>query len=234
MISIIIPVYNEEDNIQNFINSLLPLIESSIKLELLFVDGGSSDLTVEICKKNQLNVIVSPQKGRAYQMNYGAKNARGNILYFLHSDSIPPKNFASIITTNVENGIEAGCFRLAFYPANFVLDLYAWFSKFNIDLFRFGDQSLFVTKHIFEKIGGFNTKLLVMEDQQIVRDIKKIGSFKICHSKVKTSSRKYYKIGIIKLQFIFTIIVLMYYTGFSQNSIVSFYTKRLKSSIKKR
>lgn len=233
MISIIVPVYNEAKGIKKFIDTLSSLLEPQDKTELIIVDGGSLDETVEICKEKNVTVLKSPKKGRANQMNFGAKHAKGNILYFLHSDSVPPKNFVDIITEQINNGVDAGCFRLAFQPKSLLLNFFAWFTRFNIVFFRFGDQSLFIRRDIFDKVGHYNSDLLVMEDQQIVRDIKKCGKFKVHKSKVTTSSRKYLDIGVIKLQLIFTIIVFMYYLGYSQNTIMNFYASRLKKSVKK-
>ncbi len=227
MVSIIIPVFNEESTL----NDLIPYLQNAIKdknAELLLIDGSSSDNTVQICKELGATIYLSPLKGRASQMNYGAEKSSGDILYFLHADSLPPQNFIDDILENINEDYIAGCYRLAFKPELPLLKLYAWFTKFDNDLFRFGDQSLFVTRKAFEKIGGFDHKLKVMEDQQIVVDLKKEGKFKIVNNSIITSSRKYMKVGVLKLQLVFTIIVIFYYLGVSQKVMADFYAKQVQ------
>ena len=84
-ISVIIPTFNEQDEIGRLIASLQQ--QSGLQLEILVVDGGSSDATVEISKSYRANVLISPSKGRGAQMNYAAKFARSRLLLFLHADS---------------------------------------------------------------------------------------------------------------------------------------------------
>lgn len=226
MISVIVPIYNEAEGIEKFIHSLKQFSLGE-DVELIFVDGGSTDNTVQICKANDVNVLLSPERGRAHQMNYGAMMAKGDVLYFLHADSSPPQNFIFDIKSNLEKGFKAGCYQLSFTPDHFLLKLYAWFTRFDIDFFRFGDQSLFVTKKAFSEAGGFKESLKVMEDQQIVRDLKKENPFIIMDDCVKTSSRKYIKFGVIKLQLLFTLIVVLYYLGVSQDVIAHLYSNQL-------
>lgn len=226
MISIIVPVINEEIILKKFIPYINRCI-SDKNAELIFVDGGSTDETVSVCTKNGAKVYRSPKQGRASQMNYGASKAQGSILYFLHADSLPPLSFVDDICENISKGYSAGCYRLRFKPAHYILSFYAWFTRFNVDFFRFGDQSLFVKKEKFDKIKGFDESLKVMEDQQIVKDLKGVGKFIIMKKEITTSSRKYGKVGVIKLQLIFTVIVCLYYIGVSQTAIVDFYKKKL-------
>ena len=227
MISIIVPVFNEEVALREFI----PHINSCIfrkDAELIFVDGGSTDNTVSLCNQNGANVYTSPQQGRSSQMNYGASKAKGNVLYFVHVDSLPPISFLDDIIENVSRGYSSGCYRLSFNQDHYMLRLYTWFTRFDINLFRFGDQSLFVEKEKFDKVNGFDESLKVMEDQQIVRDLKEVGKFIVMKNEIVTSSRKYMDVGVVKLQLIFFIIVCLFYLGVSQKVIVDFYRKRLK------
>lgn len=221
MISVIIPVINEAESIAPLLQHLK---ETSVSdnTELIVVDGGSTDKTKEIAKKEGATVIDS-LKGRAKQMNAGAKAASGEILYFLHADTYPPKNWQNEIMQVIKQGYDAGCCRLSFDDNHPALRLYAWFTKFDVDLFRFGDQSLFVRSNLFKKTGGFDEKLVVMEDQEFVKTLKKSGSFVILSSRVITSARKYRKIGVYKLQLIFTVVLSMYYLGIDQQKIVDFY-----------
>lgn len=227
MISIIVPVYNEEDILDDFISTMSKIISDEAS-ELIFVDGGSTDGSFSICEESKFQVYKSTKKGRAAQMNYGASKARGDILYFLHADSIPPSSFIDDIDESITRGFQSGCYRLSFEPNHYLLKFYAWFTRFDVDFFRFGDQSLYLFKDVFEKIGGFDEGLSVMEDQQIVIDIKKLCAFSIMKKSVTTSSRKYTRVGVLKLQLIFGLIVVLFYLGVDQETIVDFYSEQLK------
>ncbi len=84
------------------------------------------------------------------------------MLYFLHADSIPPNNFITQILRAYKDGAKSGCFRLAFDYHHWFLKANAWFTRFNVNAVRFGDQSLFVTKDVFQKCGGFRENLRMM------------------------------------------------------------------------
>ncbi len=99
------------------------------------------------------------------------------------------------------------------------------FTRFDVDTIRFGDQSLFVTKEKFLEVGSFCEKHIVLEDQQIIRQLKKISSFKVIKKPVVTSARKYVENSIYKTQGIFFLIYFMYRLGFSQQKLVSTYRK---------
>src|SRR5688572_15940184 len=96
MISVIIPTYNEADHIAETINNA-KAADGKDDIEFIVVDGGSSDATVSIAIDTGAKAIASNRKGRASQMNEGARIATGDILYFLHADTIPPKNFTTYI-----------------------------------------------------------------------------------------------------------------------------------------
>jgi rSAM/selenodomain-associated transferase 2 len=231
MISIIIPVYNEAEEI----GKLIRYVKKQTKhhsVEIIAIDGGSSDNTIqEVITAGGL-AIKSPQKGRAEQMNFGAKKAQGEWLYFLHADTYPPPDFPDAITQEICKGAECGCFRLQFDAAHPVLKFYAWFTRFNLDIFRFGDQSLFVKEALFQKIGGFREDLRVMEDQEMVRRLKKHAQFAIISKAVTTSARKYQRFGVFRLQLIFSIITALFYLRVSQEVLVHFYESFMKRSIR--
>ncbi len=223
MISVIIPVYNEAGLIGETINSVRH--RSDNKLEIIVVDCGSDDSSSKEARIAGANVFLSPAKGRAVQMNYGAEQATGEILFFLHADTKPPLNFDRRIQQAVGSDRTAGCFRLDFDDSHFLLDTYAWFTRFDINAFRFGDQGLFISSTLFKDIGGFREDHLVMEDNEIVRRIKKKTQFKILSDEVITSARKYKKNGVLKLQLVFSLIYILYKLGFSQKRLVQIYQK---------
>lgn len=224
MLSIIIPVFNEEKQIGILLRYLQEHTQGQ-QVEFLVVDGGSTDDTLKVIQGFGVEPLSSPNKGRSHQMNYGASRAKGDCLYFLHADTLPPTTFAADIQRALDEGAGAGCFRLRFDNNHPALKAYAWFTRWDIDLFRFGDQSLFVRRALFEKIRGYDTRLLVMEDQEIVKRLKNHAHFSILAKPVVTSARKYEQIGIFQLQFIFSIIVLLYYLRVDQRKIATFYRK---------
>lgn len=223
-ISVIIPAYNEEEQIVQTVASVQKRAAGFIE-EIVVVDGGSSDQTVRQAQKTSATVLTSPQIGRAAQMNYGAVNSKAELLYFLHADTIPPKLFDKKIVDAAAHGNKAGCFRLSFDRDHIMLNFYAWCTRFNIDAFRFGDQSLFVQRDLFDAIDGFKEDHRVMEDQEIIKRIKKHSSFQILKESVTTSSRKYMEHGVLKLQLIFTLIFMLYKVGVSQSNLVLIYKK---------
>ena len=227
MISIIIPTYNEADQIEQTI-SKTHAANGEHQIEIIVADGGSTDETVTIALSSNAITIVSDKKGRAAQMNKGASVAKGDVLYFLHADSIPPKNFTGSILNAVNKNFSSGCFRLSFDHSHWFLKANCWFTKFDVNAVRFGDQSLFVTKDVFQKIGGFNESLLMMEDQEIIHRIKKHGRFKVMNGIVTTSARKYLDNGIYRMQAIFYRIWLLYYLGNSQKHLLKLYRRLIR------
>ena len=228
MITVIIPTFNEEYFIESALKQLKILDIDNLISEIIVADGNSTDNTRIIAIRCGATVLVCPKRGRSAQMNYAATLADENVLYFIHADTNPPKNFTTAIYDAVKLGFNAGSFRLKFDYDHWFLKVNAWFTRFNIDSVRFGDQSLFVTKKTFKASGGFLESLVVMEDQHIITKLKKLGSFKLIQKSVVTSSRKYLENGIFKTQGVFFIIFLMYKFGFSQATLVNTYRKMLK------
>lgn len=228
MISVIIPTYNEEAHIKTTIQRLWKHDEVNLVKEIFIADGGSTDNTIDIAKIEGVKVIQCP-KGRAVQMNRGALHANQSILYFLHADSIPPEKFSSAISEAYQRGAVSGCFRLSFDYDHWFLKAHCWFTRFDVNAVRFGDQSLFVSRDIFKKCGGFREDLLMMEDQEIIHRIKKYGAFKVMNDYVTTSARKYLDNGIYLMQAIFYRIWLLYYLGYSQERLLKLYRRLIKN-----
>ena len=227
MFSIIIPTYNEADQIATTI-SKTNAANGKHEAEIIVVDGGSTDDTLAIAEQCGAIVVKCERKGRAAQMNKGASVARYELLYFLHADSVPPNDFISQILKAYNQGIKSGCFRLAFDYNHWFLKANAWFTRFDVNAVRFGDQSLFVAKDIFEKSGGFRENLLMMEDQEIIHRFKKYGKFIVMNDYVITSARKYLDNGVYRMQGIFFRIWAMYYLGYSQEQMLKVYRRLIR------
>lgn len=227
-ISIVIPVLNEEKEIGNLIRFLKIHGENYIS-EIIISDGGSTDQTVKIAKDLGAVVLKAPGRGRALQMNAGAEVASSEILYFLHADSFPPPDFCLEIAEAVKKGADAGSFTLRFDTPHPALKIYSLFTHLPITAVRFGDQSLFVKKGLFKLVRGFRENLIVMEDQQIVHDLKRKGEFVLIKKSVLTSARKYQAVGVFKLQLLFTIIWAGYYLGAHQNTLQHIYQRFIRT-----
>lgn len=225
-ISIIIPTLNEEEQL----NRLLPYLNqnssaANIK-EILVVDGGSTDGTLEITSYFGAIALRAP-KGRAKQMNFAAKRAKGQILYFLHADTFPPKSFDEHIIKAIVEGHETGCFRLQFDSSSYFLKFFAHFSAINHKICRGGDQSLFVTKRLFSKLSGYNEAYRIYEDSEFIGRLYKRTKFKVLPQRVVTSARKYKKYGIVRLQYYFGVIHLKNIFGAGPDQLYAYYCDKV-------
>ena len=229
MFSIIIPTYNEADGIAQTI-SRTHAANGGHEAEIIVVDGGSTDDTIQVARQHGATIVESKRKGRAAQMNTGASVARYELLYFIHADSVPPDDFTSQILNACDKGAKSGCFRLAFDYSHWFLRANAWFTRFNVNAVRFGDQSLFATKEVFEKAGGFREDLIMMEDQEIIHRLKQYGKFKVVNDYVVTSARKYLDNGVYRMQWIFYRIWAMYYLGYSQEQMLKMHKRLIRKN----
>lgn len=225
-LSIIIPVLNEARHIGNLLTYISRNSSPQLISEIICVDGGSTDQTVDIAKKHGARVVHS-EKGRAKQMNLGAKHAHGDVLYFLHADTFPPKNFDQIILDAIEKGHETGCFRMKFDTKNLFLRFFAWFSRFNHILCRGGDQSLFIKSSLFKETGGFNETYTIYEDTEFIQRLYRHTRFKVLPYSVITSARKYDEVGWLRLQFHFAMIHLKNFSGAGPEELYRYYTKNI-------
>jgi len=224
MISVIIPTLNEAVILPELFNHIKKNIGKGIVYEILICDAGSKDESVQISTEFAATVIHSPEKNKAFQMNLGAQKAKGEILYFLHADTFPPSSFGQAIKNYCQNGFNSGCFQLTFDYNHWLLRLSSWATRFNIKYFQFGDQSLFITRELFDQLNGYNSNLSIMEDVDLITRIKKVGKFKIIPKAVISSSRRYLKNGIIKTECINGLILLLYLLGSSQKTLLNIYS----------
>lgn len=234
MISIIIPVYNEASTIQETLSYLIKNSSDENILEICIVDGESTDQTkdsvLEMINKYPNIRLISSAKGRAKQMNYGSRESRGDILYFLHADSFPPYGFDTYIIDEVKKGNSAGCFKMRFDHPHWWLRLASWLTHFNWRACRGGDQSLFITQTLFNDIGGFNEDFKIFEDQLIVKELYKRNQFVVIQKWLTTSARLYERVGIWKLQYHFWAIYVKRWFGASPENIYRYYCRYISVS----
>ncbi len=226
-ISIIIPVLNEENCIGDLLKYLNKHATPNI-LEILVVDGGSTDKTVQIASEHGA-IVLHSDKGRAKQMNFGAQHAKGSIYYFLHGDTYPPDKFDIAIVKAVENNIPTGCFQMKFDSNNLSLYLLGWLTKINHPICRGGDQSLFITSDLYGNSGGFNEAYIIYEDNEYISRLYKIAPFKILPLKVLTSARRFEHIGILRLQYHFGVLHLKSFFGATPQELYNYYDKKIST-----
>ncbi|WP_412559937.1 TIGR04283 family arsenosugar biosynthesis glycosyltransferase [Winogradskyella sp. MIT101101] len=228
MISIIIPVLNESETIKDLLYHLIDNASLNSISEIIVVDGGSTDDTKDIVKSLDLNIVLlDSEKGRAKQMNFGAKHAKGDILYFLHADSFPPNRYDKFIIDEVHKGNNAGCFRLQFDSNHWWLRLASWLTQFSWRACRGGDQSQFITRALFDEIGGYDENYIIYEDNILINELYKRNEFVVINKKLRTSARMYDKHGVWKVQYHFWTIYVKKWFGASADEMLAYYKRHL-------
>ena len=189
-ISVIIPVVNEAKLLPELIKFLCAQ-DSNKKLEIIVVDGKSTDDTVEVALSCDVQLVESDKRCRATQMNLGAKKATTNNLYFVHADVIPPKNFISEIVRMDKKEVELAFFRQIFDKMNPFLAVNSFFTRYKKLWCRGGDQTIFVKKDLFEKLNGFDDKFVIMEEYDFMTRALKLTDYEIMDGATIVSTRKY-------------------------------------------
>ena len=226
-ISIIIPTYNEAENIGKLVHYLIANSNSFV-VEIIVSDGGSTDHTILLAKEAGAKAVVSPKYGRAAQMNYGASIATGDVLYFVHADCLPPKDFAKNIAAATNDGYDIGRYRTKFDSTKTILKINAWFTRFDFFICMGGDQTLFIKKSIFEKCRGFKEDMKIMEEYEFCTRARKMGKYKILPNDVLVSARKYDTNNWFYVQLANAKIVRMYKKGASQQQMLDTYKQMLR------
>ena len=231
-ISIIIPALNEAANINRLLAHLIENETGENISEIIVVDGNSRDNTTELVKEFSKNStiairLIQSERGRAKQMNAGANHSKSTILYFLHADSYPPQNFDNLIISEIEKQQLAGCFKMRFDSNHWWLAIVGWATRFNWKICRGGDQSLFITKALFNEIGGFDQRYTIYEDQILTNQLYKRKQFVVIQHWIVTSARLYEKKGVWNLQYHFLMIYLKKWLGASAEEIYTYYKKHI-------
>lgn len=220
-LSIIIPVFNEASVIQKTLLSLGKYPE----VEIIVVDGGSKDNTIQLARELGIKVLISPEGGKALQMNWGASHAKGNVLLFLHADTILPPDYLGLIKEALSSSnFILGAFELNIDGAGILLRCLEKLVKLRSRFFSlpYGDQALFLKTATFRAMGGFS-HIPIMEDFELVQRLKKRGKIYIIPAPVLTSNRRWRKLGIVKTTLINQLVILGYYGGVSPHKLACFY-----------
>ena len=226
-ISIIIPTYNEAAVVVALINHLNSHSNHLIA-EIIVSDGGSTDETVALAENAGAITVTSPQKSRAAQMNYGALKTTGNILYFVHADTLPPVSFATDIIIAVNGGFDCGRYRTKFNSPKSILKFNAFFTRFDWFICYGGDQTFFITQKLFEKLNGFRNDMAIMEEYDLTTRAKKVGRYKIFKNTALLNARKYEGRSWLQVQLANRKAIQLFKSGASQQEIVNTYKAMLQ------
>jgi rSAM/selenodomain-associated transferase 2 len=221
-LSIIIPTLNEED----VLGKTLTRLQVKKNCEVIVVDGGSSDATLTLARNAGCKIISSP-KGRGRQVNLGAAKATGEVLLFLHADTLLPDNFPALILGAISRPtIAAGAFSLAIDSPSKSLAAIAFLANLRARFLHlpYGDQALFATRTMFNTIGGF-PEMEIMEDFVFIQNIKKEGKIIILPERATTSARRWQNIGIIRTTLINQLIVCGYSLGLPPGILARWYRR---------
>ena len=196
MLSIVIPTLNAEASLAETLGRVHA--HAPPRLEVLVVDGGSTDTTLTIAADHGAK-LISSAPGRGRQLALGAERAQGPWLLFLHADTRLPKDWEQDVSryiTNPQNQERAAYFRLAFDTARPSAKRVATLANWRAGTFAlpYGDQGLLIHRNLYERIGGFNAKLNLMEDVDLVRRIGPMR-LRMLNATVTTSAAKYERDG---------------------------------------
>jgi len=214
LVSIIIPVINEEASLLSFLPSLQSLREGGC--EIVLVDGGSSDRSCEIAKPLVDRLLVT-SRGRASQMNFGARNSNGEILIFLHADTQLHEQ-AIILARDVADSFESfwGWYSLRFQNSSYLLSFVGFLMRIRSSITKIctGDQTLFISSKLFSDVGGF-PDIPIMEDIAICKLLRtRVAPIQL-KSRVLSSPRRWERDGIFKTVFLMWYLRFLYWLGVS-------------------
>lgn len=222
IISVIIPVYHERRNLVDLVSQLKIMIRYGH--EIIVVDGDISDDATR-CMLDSRVIVVHSDKGRAKQMNAGARQASGNIYWFLHADSDfsqPLEHYLQLISTL--NNHQWGRFQLKIDAPAFIYRIIETMINFRSKItgISTGDQSLFIHKDLFDRVGGF-TDIEIMEDIDMSRKLKKISRPVIAQTCLITSARRWQSRGILRTILLMWKLRLYYFFGVAPKKLAKMY-----------
>ncbi|MEX1137745.1 MAG: TIGR04283 family arsenosugar biosynthesis glycosyltransferase [Bacteroidota bacterium] len=220
-LSVIIPTFQEEKALPDCIRRVRLLSSGT---EIIVVDGGSTDATIDIARREGIIVCNSP-RGRGIQLNAGARHAAGDVLLFLHADTLVPLDAIAILEEYFHSeNTQIGTFRLAFDAKHPLLTFYSFWTRFDSVFTSFGDQGIAMRSAFFHHIGGFPDWPL-FEDVLLLQRARRrtqIHSFPSC---VTTSARRFLDQGILRRQIHNGIAMMEYLLGVSPEHLASQYER---------
>lgn len=221
-ISVIIPTLNEKTTLGRLLNSL----QKYPGLEIIVVDGGSTDQTLEIADYYGVKAMSS-EPGRGKQQNLGAEHALSDTLLFLHADTFLPVDFPRHIHTLLDKpATAAGAFHLKIDAPDIGYRIIEWGTNQRSKLLQliYGDQAIFLRKETFFQAGSFPDQMF-LDDVELVRRLKKLGKIRLAPATVTTSSRRWNRCGLVRTTLLNQLILLGYLLGINHDALGRFYYK---------
>ncbi|MDH5631777.1 MAG: TIGR04283 family arsenosugar biosynthesis glycosyltransferase [Gammaproteobacteria bacterium] len=199
-ISIVVPVLNEIRVIKSLVEHLLS--HQNNACEIIIVDGGSHDGTLELLGQYVANdniSLVRATAGRANQMNAGARCCRGDVIVFLHADTRLPDDAMKQISRAILQGSEWGRFDVRFKEDRWLLKRVAFMMNLRSCLTGIctGDQAMFVRRDVFVMLDGF-APIMLMEDIEMSARLLGVGAPACIHESATTDARRWLNRGITR------------------------------------
>jgi rSAM/selenodomain-associated transferase 2 len=220
-LSVVVPVLDEQDGIEAALRSAR---EPGVG-DVVVVDGGSSDETVSRAQRLADQVLRGP-RGRALQMNAGARAARGDVLLFLHGDTRLPAGFAADVRAAITAGAVGGRFDVVLEGRSALLPVVATMMNLRSRLtgISTGDQAIFVRRDVFERLGGY-AEIPLMEDVELTGRLRRAGPLAALRSRVITSGRRWDERGAIRTVLLMWRLRLAYACGASPHRLAASYRR---------
>ena len=212
MLSIIVPALDEAANLERLIPALATGCPGA---EIVVVDGGSADGTADLARRHPMVRWLESERGRARQMNAGARASRGDALLFLHADSVLPDGAAAAIARALAApAVVGGRFDVRFTNPRWPFRMIAALMNRRSRWTRIctGDQGIFVRRAAFDALGGY-ADIPLMEDIDLTRRLKRAGRVACLDLRITTSSRKWERDGIAQTIVLMWALRLLYFCG---------------------
>lgn len=220
-LSVVVPALNEARLIEACLQSVRAQDAPGVEVELVVVDGGSHDGTPALAAPFA-RVITAP-RGRASQMNAGARVTGGDVLLFLHGDTRLADGALAALRAALEDpAVVGGTFTLRFEPATPLLRFFAWLTRFTWRPFRYGDQGIFVRRAAFDALGGY-APVPIMEDVDFLSRLARHGRLVLVPRPVTTSGRRFARLGVVRQQSLNAALVVAYTLGVSPHRLARWY-----------
>jgi rSAM/selenodomain-associated transferase 2 len=220
ILSIIIPVLNEADRIEAALEALAPLRERGC--EVIVADGGSTDGTFALAAAGADRVLTAP-RGRASQMNAGARAACGDVLLFLHADTVLPDDANRLVQDGLaRSGRTWGRFDVQFTNGALPLIAAAMNLRSRLTGIATGDQAIFVTRAAFETGGGFPA-IALMEDIALSAGLKRLSRPLCLAARVTTSPRRWHTQGVVRTVLLMWRLRLAFFFGARPDTLARAY-----------
>lgn len=218
--SVVVPVWNEAARLPRLLDALERC--DPPPHEVIVVDGGSEDATPDLAQGRSR--LIGADRGRAGQQNAGAREAAGEVLWFLHADCAPGPSAVAEIREGIARGAPGGCFLIAFFPEERARHpLVPWIerginARTRVTRRGTGDQGLFVRREVFDAAGGFPAWPL-FEDVALAAGLRRAGRPAVCRGPLETSARRWLRHGVARTMALMWGLRLAYFAGASPEAL---------------